>query len=134
MRKSSMTIILNVLSLEWWLFGSQQIQINKMKVHPCSYPSLIIVGWIHLFFIYSKYLFSASSVSALIFNHRDTEGRHRHALTKMLITALITHFDNYSLCVCLPLDLRFYESKICVLSIIDSSTCHTIQLIIAFNF
>lgn len=27
-----------------------------------------------------------------------------HALTKMLTMALTTHFDSYSLCVCLPLD------------------------------
>ena len=56
------------------------------------------------------------------------------ALTKMLITALATHFDNYSLCVCLPLALRFLGSKISMLSIIDPSACHNIQLIIAFNF
>lgn len=50
LRESSMFIIFNVLDLKQWLFGFQQIQINNMKVNPCSNSSLIILGWVHLLF------------------------------------------------------------------------------------
>lgn len=70
-----MSIILNALGLEQCLFGSQQTQMNKLKVKHCSHPVLIILGGIHLFFTYSKYLFSAYSVSATIINNRGTKNR-----------------------------------------------------------
>jgi hypothetical protein len=41
-------------------------------------------------------------------------------LTKVLITALSTHFDNYSSCAHLFSDFTFRESKVYELFIIDS--------------